>query len=129
MGDSYGGGIVVDVNYAKDEVTIALSVEGESGTEILISDNYINALADIGLFNSESAGGHNDWMLPNLFDAKRCVPNLTGSDAGAEMWTSDAYNATDNKTVHYIDEKIVVGHVAKTDAIFFFVVRKQVVTA
>ena len=127
MGAIYGGGKVVDVNYAKDEVIIALSVNGE--TSIFVTENYTTTLAAIDVFNASEEGGHNDWMLPNLFDAKRCVPNLTGSDAGAEMWTSDAYNATDNKTVHYIDEKIVVGHVAKTDAIFFFVVRKQVVTA
>ena len=126
MGDSYGGGRVVDVNYAKDEVTIALSVDGETS---IGNQNYAYALTTIDVFNAASEGGHSDWMLPNLFDAKRCVKNLTGEYAHQEMWTSDAYNATDNKTVHYIDEKIVVGHVAKTDVIFSFVIRKQVVTA
>ena len=115
------------MNYAKDEVTIAL--DNELGGTYIGEDDYTLTSNYVEATNINGVHGHNDWMLPNLFDAKRCIKNLTGDDADKEMWTSDTYDATANKIVKYIDEKVVVSHKSKSTTQHFFVIRKQVVTA
>ena len=125
MGDSYGGGIVVDVNYAKDEVIIALAYDGD----IYHADKtLVFAEQEVDTFNNDVENGHSDWMLPSLFDAKRIAINADfGTDT--ENWTSTEFDNDEQYIVLYDGTKIITDKNLKSVSTNYVVVRKQVVTA
>ena len=124
MGDSYGGGIVVDVNYAKDEVIIAYS---EDNVAIYSGENiFVFAEQEVATFNNDEEGGHSDWMLPSLFDAKRIT---SAYDGNTTYWTSDEFDNDEQKTVLFDGSKAIAGKELKSTTQYYVVIRKQVVTA
>ena len=106
----------------------------ENGGSIPVGhDIYVFAEQAVDTFNNDKEGGYSDWMLPNLFDAKRFIKFVSdiGYSTYNPIWTTDAYDLTKQYTAKYDydNSKVVVGNVDKSVATNFIAIRKQVVTA